>query len=88
MSATIEISLPDALVEALGSDPENLSRQALEALVAQAYRAGKLSHAQAGDILGFNRWQTDGFLKSAKAFRPGEAGEFGSDLAELRRIGK
>ena len=87
MSATIEISLPDALVKALGGDPEDLSRQALEALVAQAYRAGNLTHAQAGEILGLDRWQTDAFLKRAKAFRPDEIEEFGSDLAALRRIG-
>lgn len=88
MSATIEILLPDALVEALGSDRDTLSRQAVEGLVAQAYRAGKLSHAQAGEILGLDRWQTDAFLKSAKAFRSSELGEYDSDLAALRRIGK
>ncbi|MBE0541401.1 MAG: UPF0175 family protein [Verrucomicrobia bacterium] len=88
MAATIEILLPDALVDALGSDPDALSRQALEGLVAQAYRAGRLAHAQAGEILGLDRWQTDAFLKRAKAFRPGEAEEYGSDLAALRRLGK
>ena len=88
MSATIEISLPDALVQALGTDAESLSRQAVEALVTQAYRAGKLTHAQVGEILGLDRWQTDLFLKNAKAFRPNEADEFASDIVALRRIGK
>ena len=88
MSATIEISLPDALVQALGTDADSLSHQAVEALVAQAYRAGKLTHAQAGEILGLDRGQTDAFLKNAKAFRPNEAEEFAPDLAALRRIGK
>lgn len=88
MSATIEISLPDALVAALGSDAATLPHHALEALVAQAYRAGKLTHAQAGEILGLDRWQTDDFLKQAQAFRPGEVEEFASDLVTLRRLGK
>ena len=88
MSATIEISLPDALVQALGADPDALSQQAVEALVAQAYQAGKLTHAQVGDVLGLDRWQTDAFLKHARAFRAVEAGEFASDLAAARRIGK
>ncbi|PYI80661.1 MAG: hypothetical protein DME26_21120 [Verrucomicrobia bacterium] len=88
MSATIKISLPDALVKALGADPTGLSRRAIEALVAQAYRAGKITHAEAGEILGLDRWQTDAFLKSAQAHRPGEVGEFAADLALLRRMGK
>ena len=88
MPATIEISLPDALVKALGTDADNLSHQAVEALVARAYCAGKLTHAQVGEILGLDRWHTDAFLKNAKAFRPNEAEEFAQDLAALRRVGK
>jgi len=88
MSATIEISVPDSLLAALGADPESLSRQALEALAAQAYRAGKITHRQVGEILGLDRWQTDAFLKNSQAQRAGETAEFASDLARLRRMGK
>jgi len=36
----------------------------LEALAAQGYRSGKLTHAEAQRMLGFNSpWQTDAFLK-------------------------
>lgn len=87
MSATIEISVPDSLLAALGADPASLSRQALEALTAQAYRAGKITHQQVGEILGLDRWQTDTFLKNLQAQRAGETAEFASDLAQLRRIG-
>jgi len=88
MSATIEILLPDALLKALGDEPAELPRRTLEALVAQSYRASRITHAQAGEILGLDRWQTDAFLKSAQAFRPTAARDFAPDLAELRRIGK
>jgi hypothetical protein len=88
MSATIEISLPDPLLKALGEEPGELPRRTLEALVAHAYRAGRITHAQAGEILGLDRWQTDAFLKAAQAFRPSAAEEFAADLAALRRIGK
>lgn len=54
----------------------------------QAYRAGRITHAEAGEILGLDHWQTDAFLKRAQAFRPTEAEEFAPDLAALRRIGK
>ncbi|MDB6022899.1 MAG: hypothetical protein JWQ04_2756 [Pedosphaera sp.] len=88
MSATIEISLPDALVEALGATAGELPRKTLEALVAQSYRAGKISHAQVGELLGFDRWRTDAFLKSAYAYRPAESEEFAPDLAAVRSIGR
>jgi hypothetical protein len=86
MSATIEISLPDALVKALDAKAGELPRKTLEALVAQSYRSGKISHADAGELLGFDRWQTDAFLKSAQAYRPGEGEEFGRDLATVRKV--
>ena len=88
MSATIEILLPDALVKALGDNAAELPRKTLEALVAQSYRAGKISHAQVGETLALNRWQVDAFLKDAQAYRPSEREEFEGDVAKLRDIGK
>ena len=73
MAATVEISVPDAL---------------LKALIAQAFRKGQITHAQAGELLELNRFETDGFLKSAQAFRLRENEEFASDLEILRRIAK
>jgi hypothetical protein len=88
MAATVEISVPDALVKALGAQLEDLPRQTLEALVVQAYRKGQISHAQVGELLDLGRWETDGFLKNAQAFRTHESEEFSSDLERLRKISK
>ncbi len=88
MAATIKISLPDALVKALGTDPVELPRRAVEGLAVQAYRSGKISHAQVAEILNLDRWETDAFLKKAEAHRPWENEEFSTDLAQVRRIGK
>ena len=88
MSATFEVSWPDSLVRVLGSNAADLPRQTLEALVAQTYRAGKLTHAQVGEALGLDRWETDGFLKAAHAQRAWESEELSSDLEHLRSIGK
>ena len=88
MPATIELSLPDNLVRVLGSNAAELPRQALEALVAQTYRAGKLTHAQVGEALGLDRWETDGFLKASQAQRAWESEEFSADLKHLRSISK
>ena len=88
MAATFEISVPDTLVKALGAEPDELPRQTLEALIVQAFRKGQITHAQVGEILELNRFEIDGFLKNAQAFRLFESEEFSSDLESLRRIAK
>ncbi len=88
MAATVEISVPDTLIKALGAEPDELPRRTLEALIVQAFRKGQITHAQVGELLELNRFETDGFLKKAQAFRFRENDEFASDLANLRRISK
>jgi len=88
MAATVEISVPDTLLKALGIQPDELPRQTLEALVVQAFRKGLITHAQVGELLELNRFETDAFLKNAQAFRFGETEEFAADLESLRRISK
>jgi len=84
MAETVEIAIPDILLKALGANPADLQRKTLEALVVQAYRGAKITHAQVGEILGLNRFETDGFLKTAQAHRSRESEEFASDLENLR----
>lgn len=86
MAATIEISIPDSLIKALGAELEELPRHTLEALIVQAYRTGRITHAQVGELLHFDRWKTDSFLKNSQGFRPHEAEEFSSDLEYLRKL--
>jgi hypothetical protein len=88
MAATVEISVPDTLMKALGSGRDKLPQQTLEALIAQTFRKGRLTHAQVGEPLGLNRFETDAFLKDAAAFRSGESEEFAANLERLRRIAK
>lgn len=88
MAATIEISVPDVLIKALGDQPEELPRQTLEALIVQAYRKGQITHAQVAELMDLDRWDADRFLKNAQAFRAQESEEFASDLEHLRRISK
>ena len=88
MAATIEISVPDDLVRAIGAKPSDLPRRAFEAMVSEAYRVGQISHAQVGEMLGLDRWQTDAFLKGAQAYRACESAEFAEDLATLRSLAR
>jgi len=64
----VAIELPKEIASSLAGPDEDLSRIALEALAAQGYRDGKLTHSEVQQLLGFNsRWGTDAFLKQAGA---------------------
>jgi hypothetical protein len=85
MAATIEIKIPEALARALGGEPSNLPQRTIEAATLQQYAAGKITHAQVGEILGLDRWQTDALLQKQNVFPPGFDEEFKDDLNRLRQ---
>ena len=58
----ITLELPDEIAKQLAAG-EDLSRTALEALVAEGCRAHRLSDHQAAELLGLSRYELDGFLK-------------------------
>ena len=60
----ITVEIPEELAQRLGSDPIHLPRQALEALVLEGHRQGKLSEAEVGRLLGIeSRFRIERFLK-------------------------
>lgn len=62
----ITIDLPEELIQHFNHD--RLAREILEALVIQAYQTEKITHAEAGRILGLpSRWAVDAFLKQHNA---------------------
>ena len=82
----VAIELPEEIASRLG-EPNDLSRVALEALAAQGYRSGKLTHAEVQKLLGFNsRWETDSFLKQAGAFLDYTEADLEHDLAVSRQL--
>jgi len=58
----ITVELPDEIAQQLSAD-QDLSRTALEALVAEGCRGHRLSDDQAAALLGLNHYELDGFLK-------------------------
>ena len=61
----VTIALPDELSHALAAPGQDLSRAALEALIVEAYRERKLTHAQLGHLLGLKTpMEIDAFLKT------------------------
>jgi len=49
------------------------------------HRKGQITHADVGELLHLDRWQTDKLLKDRQAFRPRETEEFLSGLDQLRK---
>src|SRR5712692_1635353 len=63
----ITLELPDEIGQQLAQG-QDLSRAALEALVAESCREHRLSDHQAAQILGLSRYELDGFLKARGVF--------------------
>jgi uncharacterized protein UPF0175 len=83
----VAIELPKEIASSLAGPGEDLSRIALEALAAQAYRDGKLTHAEVQHLLGFNsRWETDAFLKRAGAHLDYTEADLERDLKTSQQI--
>lgn len=84
----ITIGLPEELTEALSRTGSDLSRAALEALATEAYRERKVSHAQLGQLLGFETpMEVDAFLKDRGVELEYTSEDLKRDLETLSRLG-
>ena len=63
----ITLELPDEIAQQL-AEGQDLSRAALEALVAEGCRRHRVSDDQAAELLGLNHYELDGFLKQHGVF--------------------
>ena len=61
----VTVRIPDDLAQRLAADGGDLERAVLEAIVADAYRAGRLTRPDLRRLLGFETGHgIDGFLKA------------------------
>jgi Uncharacterised protein family (UPF0175) len=61
---TIHLDIPEDIAQYLTADGKDISRVALELMLAEAYREEKLTNEQIRRLLGFQtRMELDGFLK-------------------------
>ncbi|BDI30408.1 hypothetical protein CCAX7_24590 [Capsulimonas corticalis] len=65
MSITIE--LPQNIEQHLQTEWGELPRRVLEAVAVEGYRQEVLTRGQVGELLSFNFWETEAFLKSHEA---------------------
>jgi len=82
----VAIELPEDIASRLGRQDE-LSLVALQALAAQGYRSGKLTHLEVQRMLGLtSRWETDAFLKQAGAYLDYTETDLERDLETSRQL--
>jgi Uncharacterised protein family (UPF0175) len=82
------VRVPDDVANRLAPPGGDLAREALEALVLEAFRAGRITKAELRKALGFQVLdQVDGFLKAHGVFEPYTAEELEREIQTLARLG-
>lgn len=85
MVVNVAIEIPEKLSTRLSAHWGNLSRRALEALAAEAYRESLLTAHELQDLLEFrSRWEADAFLKKAHAYLDYSEVDLERDLVDIQ----
>jgi len=83
----VTVQIPDDIARRLTVDGGDLSRRALEALALEEYKAGHLTKPELRRLLGFGRYQLDGFLKSHNVFDEYTLEDFERERQALKELG-
>lgn len=81
----VMVPIPDALAARFGAD---LPRRALEALVVEEYRAGRLTNPELRELLGLEtRHEMDGFLKARGIYEDFTLEDIEDQVRAVERLG-
>jgi hypothetical protein len=85
----LTVQIPDDIAERLGDVGNNdLSRRALEALLAEEYRLGNLNKPDLRRLLGLETsYEIDGFLKSHNVYEDYSMEDFDREWQALKSLG-
>ena len=85
----LTVHIPDDIAERLvGSVSDDLSRRALEALLAEEYRLGHLNKPDLRRLLGFETsYEIDGFLKAHNVYEDYTIEDFERERDTLTALG-
>ena len=84
----LTLRIPDELAARLGATGPDLERQALEALVVESFRAGRLNKDELAQVLALDGGdKIDGFLKAHDVFEPCTVEDINRDVATLVQLG-
>ena len=84
----LTVQIPDDLASRMSASGGDLSRRALEALLAEEYRLGRLDKPDLRRLLGFETsYEIDGFLKAHNVYEDYTLQDLEQELEGLRRLG-
>ena len=84
----LTLHIPDEVAQRLSVSGSDLSRRALEAFSLEEYKAGRLTEAQLGLLLGLHTCDAlDGFLKAHEVWLNYTVEDLERERAALRRLG-
>jgi hypothetical protein len=84
----LTLRIPDALAARLGGPGADLERLALEALVVDGFRAGRLNKDELGRALGLDGGDAiDGLLKAHDVFEPCSVEDVNREVKTLSKLG-
>jgi len=83
----IHFLIPDEIARRVINDGGDPSRRALEAFGLEELRAGRISEAELGEMLGLGRLTLDAFLQAHGVGQEYTLEEFESERQALREIG-
>jgi len=88
-SMEVTVHIPDDIAERLSDNAnDDLSRRALEALLAEEYRLGHLNKPDLRRLLGFETgYQIDGFLKAHNVYEDYTMDDFEREREALKSLG-
>ena len=82
------LRIPDELAARLGAPGADLERQALEALVVDSFRAGRLNKDELARVLRLDGGDAiDGLLKAHDVYEPCTVDDVHRDVATLVQLG-
>jgi hypothetical protein len=83
----VTVQIPDDIASRMTVDGGDLSRLALEALVAEEFRQGRLHKPDLRRLLGFGTsYEIDGFLKAHGVYPDFTMKDLEHDLADLKSL--
>lgn len=83
----VTLSIPDDIAEQLARTGGDLQRRALENFALEELRGGRITEAQLRKMLGLERMELDGFLKTHGIFHEFTAEEIDRQVRTLERLG-
>jgi Uncharacterised protein family (UPF0175) len=88
VTMNLTVHIPDDIAQRLSADAATLERRALEALVAEEYRAGRLNKPDLRLLLGFETgYEIDGFLKAHGVYHDYTLADLEREREALDRLG-